>query len=402
MMCAVMQDTYLGYWSGAEDYNTHDGFPQAYDFNDDVASPMKLRPAVEYNNSYSTFVFTQRAVDVIESAVTKPEQPMFLYLPYQNVHWPLEAPADYVAMYANSTGGSHQRNMICAMIKVLDDGVGNVTAALKRVGMLEKTVVIFSSDNGGPTNGNEGTWSSNFPLRGGKNTLWEGGTRVVGAIMGPGIAAGGVTYEKHHAADWLPTLVSMAAGKPWTSFVSASEPPYQLGDGLNNWALMTGAGASARDWLLYEAHPDGPPVTLATGGGGGAKLVEPLFSISPVGQPGLFARHCCFIGYWINVSKSHADLEGSTWRRIPGLAAAAGADSGNATLVSWESLNFPGDYLGLGGTATESGMSAEGGAQPIIVHKQPTSVPDKTACTFKLSEPDASGAVQMELLAAPG
>ena len=117
---------------------------------------------------------------------------------------------------------------------------------------------------------------------------------------------------------------------------------------------------------------------------------------------GLFSRHYCFIGYWINISKSAADLKGSTWRRVLGLVVAARADSGNATLVSWESLNFHGDYPGLGGTATESGMFAEGGAQPIIVHKHPTSVHDKTACTFKLSEPDASGAVQMELLAAPG
>jgi arylsulfatase A-like enzyme len=46
--------------------------------------------------------------------------------------------------------------MVCAMAKCMDDGIGNVTAALKAKGMWENTVVIFSSDNGGPTNGNEG------------------------------------------------------------------------------------------------------------------------------------------------------------------------------------------------------------------------------------------------------
>ena len=50
-------------------------------------------------------------------------------------------------------------------------GVGNVTAALKKAGAYDNTVIIFSSDNGGPTGGNEGTFSDNFPMRGGKNTV---------------------------------------------------------------------------------------------------------------------------------------------------------------------------------------------------------------------------------------
>jgi arylsulfatase A-like enzyme len=212
---------------------------------------------------YSTELLTTRAVQVIEghaAAHVDGGTPLFLYLPYQAVHWPLEAPQTYVDAYAGKTGGNHARQMVCAMAKVLDDGVGNVTAALKRVGMWDRTVVVFSSDNGGPTNGNEGTWSSNFPLRGGKNTVWEGGTRVVGAVRGPGIPAGSITYEKHHATDWLPTLVSMAAGKPWTQFIPQNEPPYLAGDGVDNWPMLRAGGAvgtSARNWLLYETHPVG-------------------------------------------------------------------------------------------------------------------------------------------------
>ena len=102
----------------------------------------------------------------------------------------------YVDMYANTTGGSHMRNMVCAMIKVMDDGIGNVTNALKAAGIFDDTVMIFSSDNGGPTNGNEGTSSNNFPLRGGKNTIWEGGTRVVGAIAGKGGCADGQVWVR--------------------------------------------------------------------------------------------------------------------------------------------------------------------------------------------------------------
>ena len=69
-------------------YRSHDT-KGAYDFNDNVA-PMTLRIAAEYNLTYSTPVFTQRAVDIIKSFSPTSEQPMFLYLPYQNVHWPLE------------------------------------------------------------------------------------------------------------------------------------------------------------------------------------------------------------------------------------------------------------------------------------------------------------------------
>lgn len=57
------------------------------------------------------------------------------------------------------------------MAKILDQGVGNITVALKAKGIYDSTIQIFSSDNGGPTNHNEGTFSDNFPMRGGKNTM---------------------------------------------------------------------------------------------------------------------------------------------------------------------------------------------------------------------------------------
>eukprot|EP00040_Diaphanoeca_grandis_P010270 m.52516 g.52516 ORF g.52516 m.52516 type:complete len:531 (+) comp21620_c1_seq1:308-1900(+) len=250
-------DSYLGYWSGAEDYYTHDT-KGAYDFNDD-SSPASLRVATEFNNTYSTLIFTARAVSIIKTFSPSSPQPLFLYLPYQNVHWPLEAPDDYVEKFANTTGGNHARNMVCAMASILDDGVGQVLAALKASGIFDDTIVIFSSDNGGPTNGDEGTMSNNFPLRGGKNTIWEGGTRVVGAIAGPGIASSGrETYEKIHASDWLPTIVSFVSGRNWTDFIADNEPAYQLGDGMDvSSMLIADGGKSPRTWLLYEAHPNG-------------------------------------------------------------------------------------------------------------------------------------------------
>ena len=65
--------------------------------------------------TYSTPTFTQKAVDIIQRYTPASPNPLFLYLPYQNVHWPLEAPEEYVRMFANSTGGNHARNMVtCA------------------------------------------------------------------------------------------------------------------------------------------------------------------------------------------------------------------------------------------------------------------------------------------------
>jgi len=95
-------------------------------------------------------------------------------------------------------------------------------------------------------------------MRGGKNTLWEGGTRVNGIVRGPGLQKVGVASSlKVHATDWVPTLVSMASGRPWTDFIAPDEPPYLLGDGLDVWqGLATGdASQSPRDWLVLETHP---------------------------------------------------------------------------------------------------------------------------------------------------
>ena len=117
---------------------------------------------------------------------------------------------------------------------------------------------MIPSDNGGPTNGNEGTWSSNYPMRGGKNTLWEGGTRVAAAIRRPGIPwelVGSVSYHKVHAADWLPTLVRVAANDPkwlernWLK----GEQGFALGDGMDVWDTFS-KGIAVREEVLLEAH----------------------------------------------------------------------------------------------------------------------------------------------------
>lgn len=137
-------DTYFGYWSGAEDYYTHD-CRGAYDYNDDTTVGGQVcRTAFEYNNTYSTPTFTAKAVEAISNTAKMPgSPPMFLYMAYQNVHWPLEAPAEYLDMFAHVPDSARQH--VCAMAKIMDDGIGNITRALKSTGMYDDTIIWFSS-----------------------------------------------------------------------------------------------------------------------------------------------------------------------------------------------------------------------------------------------------------------
>ena len=162
-------DSYYGYWGGAEDYYTHstgyhaDGEP-VYDFADGT------RTCFEANNTYSTYLLAARAVEIIETAGAAP---FFMYLAFQNVHWPLQAPQQYLDRFANATGGDAARQAVAAMASILDDGVRNVTDALKARGIWESTLLVFVADNGGPTTTGDNVGARNWPLRGGKHSTLE-------------------------------------------------------------------------------------------------------------------------------------------------------------------------------------------------------------------------------------
>ena len=105
---------------------------------------------------------------------------------------------------------------------------------------------------------------------GGKGTLWEGGTRVIGMLKGAGLREVNLVQPQLvHVSDWLPTLVSMAvqakeeqgagSGKDWRSVVPAGEPEYLEGDGVNLWDVLSsapGTPAAARDYIILETHTE--------------------------------------------------------------------------------------------------------------------------------------------------
>lgn len=95
--------------------------------------------------------------------------PLFMYIATHNVHAPLQAPAAYMNKYGAFSANKDQQT-VYAMVTVIDDVVGAVTAALKARGMWNNTVLVWTSDNGATTTG-----GSNWPLRGAKKSNWEGG-----------------------------------------------------------------------------------------------------------------------------------------------------------------------------------------------------------------------------------
>ncbi|XP_066274888.1 arylsulfatase B-like [Branchiostoma lanceolatum] len=191
-------DSFYGYYNADEDYYTHV-----------VAGGLDLRDDKEVvntkNGQYGTYFFADRMVDIIEKHPA--DTPLFLYLPFQNVHEPLEVPKRFENIYMNVQ--NENRRKLLGMVSALDEAIGNVTKAMKTAGLWDNTLVIFTTDNGGwiVASGN------NYPLRGGKVTLWEGGTRGVAFAHGKMLQKTGYTNnEMIHAVDWFPTILAAAGG----------------------------------------------------------------------------------------------------------------------------------------------------------------------------------------------
>jgi arylsulfatase A-like enzyme len=168
--------------------------------------------------------YAERAVKFIEDNRTRP---FFLYVAFNAPHTPL-------AVSDRFKGGS-ARGLYGDVVMELDWAVGEVMAALKRVGTDDRTLVIFTSDNGpwlifGDHGGSAG------PLRGGKKQTFEGGVRVPCIMRWPGqIAAGRVSSELVAAMDLLPTIVGLTGGRL---------PDYPM-DGFDVWPLLSGQSSQS-------------------------------------------------------------------------------------------------------------------------------------------------------------
>lgn len=144
--------------------------------------------------------YTERAVNYLRE---HQEKPFFLYLPHNAVHFPLYPHHDYL--------GKSGMGLLADWVREVDWSVGQVLDALRELKLDSNTLVIFTSDNGGPLQ----QGASNKPLRGGKGSTLEGGMRACTLAWWPGrIAAGSHADAITSHMDWLPTFAAVAGAQP--------------------------------------------------------------------------------------------------------------------------------------------------------------------------------------------
>jgi arylsulfatase A-like enzyme len=183
---------------------------------------------------YLTEAFTREAVGFIRANRARP---FFLYLAYFNVHRPLVVPEKYTRGLPAKL--PEKRRKMIGMVQALDQGVGEVLAALRDAGLEDDTLVIFLGDNGGIGRG----IASNAPLARTKATLYEGGIRVPFMLRWPGRVPAGETYDAPVIAlDLVPTVVTLAGG---------SLPSDREIDGVDILPYVTGARSGSPHEVLF-------------------------------------------------------------------------------------------------------------------------------------------------------
>ncbi|XP_001641815.2 arylsulfatase J isoform X2 [Nematostella vectensis] len=238
-------DSYFGYWCGKGDYWDHSNnekYGWGLDLHDSEQDVW-----TEWGH-YSTDLFAEKAVNVISTH--NASVPLFLYLPFQAVHsanfiQPLQAPPDLIDKFKNIK--DERRRIFAAMVSSMDGAIKKVVDSLKARSMYNNSIIVFTTDNGGPANGFDSNMASNFPLRGVKRTLWEGGIRGTAFIHSPLITKPGrVMTELMHVSDWLPTLYTVAGG---------DIHDLQNLDGFDLWDSISTDAMSPRVEMVHNIDP---------------------------------------------------------------------------------------------------------------------------------------------------
>lgn len=237
-------DYQYGPMIGELDYFTHeaDGVVDWYRDNKKVVE-----------KGYTTTLLGNDAVRYIEHH--DPATPFYLYLTFNAPHTPYQATQEYLDRYKNIADPA--RRAYAGSITAMDDQIGRVVQALADKNMLDNTLIVFMSDNGGTRNamftGQIADVSKlkipcdNGPYREGKGMNYEGGTRVVAFVNWPAhIKAGAINNEMMHAVDWYPTLVGLAGGQ-----TSKAKPL----DGMDMWPTLSEGKPSPRTEIVYNVEP---------------------------------------------------------------------------------------------------------------------------------------------------
>ncbi len=198
------------------------------------------------DTGYLTNNLAREAVSFIERHRKKP---FFLYLPFNAVHWPLQALQEHIDRFNT---GDKNRDIYLAMLVCMDEAIGRVLDALKQTGVDDNTLIMFFSDNGGA----QKNFANNGVLRDYKQTVYEGGIRVPFIVRWPGkLPAGEVCDEPVISLDVMPTVCAAAGaelpddrvydGRNMLPVIlgQAKKPLHEAlfwYDGTNQWAVRAG------------------------------------------------------------------------------------------------------------------------------------------------------------------
>jgi arylsulfatase A-like enzyme len=209
------------------------------------------------NSTYSSYLYGEEALQIVQDH--NPKKPLFLYFPMQAVHDPYDVPPD-----PKPEGTALQQ-----MLWAADLYVGKILDAMKEKGMWENTLVVYSADNGGTTDG------TNYPKRGQKHTNFEGGMNVAAFVSGgflPSAHRGTTADVTLHIVDWYSTFCALAGVDPAddspkkplpvdTSLPPVLPPPKDIYgqkswagvDGVNVWPILL---SSEKRNDPAAAHPE--------------------------------------------------------------------------------------------------------------------------------------------------
>ncbi|MCC7176391.1 MAG: sulfatase-like hydrolase/transferase [Bryobacterales bacterium] len=205
-------------------------------------------------SGYSADLVANEAVRFLRSPR---REPFFLYVPFIEPHFLVEAPEEDVAKFRGKFAEKDSNEPVnaryAAMLHRLDAAIGRILRALDEAGLAKNTLVVFTSDNGATfESGNRGASNyhdSNRPFRGQKRSLEEGGIREPAVVRWPGrVPAGTRSEEIIHMTDVFPTLLAAAGGKP--------DPAWKV-DGMDMLAVWTGKAKAPERTLFWDFPIEG-------------------------------------------------------------------------------------------------------------------------------------------------
>eukprot|EP01084_Bolivina_argentea_P227460 384150_1 len=218
---------YLGYYNGAEHYYTHEN--SGYDL---VYNGL---PQQQLNGTYSSDIFFGHFFEYLSKYYNKSNsndyinKPLYMYLALQTIHCPIEAPPIKNINGKNMTDlynkqcnhiGNKERMIYCQKLQYVDVYIGQLIDLYKKLDLWDNTLLILTTDNGGMPNWNASgalnatftaSCGQNYPLRGGKATLFQGGVMGLSYVSGPLIPShlmGTKNDNLFGAIDWFPSILS--------------------------------------------------------------------------------------------------------------------------------------------------------------------------------------------------